>query len=53
MKGTNSLSDYLRKFKTIFNELAITGKPIYEQKKSWWLLNSLGKEFTVFTATML
>ncbi|KAA8546621.1 hypothetical protein F0562_002640 [Nyssa sinensis] len=51
--GTDNLSTYLRRFKTICDELAAIGKPVSDQKKSWWLLNGLGKDFEIFTATML
>ncbi|KAA8542236.1 hypothetical protein F0562_023628 [Nyssa sinensis] len=52
-RGTDNLSTYLRRFKTICDELAAIGKPVSDQKKSWWLLNGLGKDFEIFTATML
>ena len=52
-RGTDTLSVFLRKFKTICDELAAMGKPAPDHKKSWWLLNGLGKEYEVFTATML
>ena len=52
-QGTDTLSVFLRKFKTICDELAAIGKPVPDHKKSWWLLNGLGKEYEVFTATML
>ena len=52
-RGTDTLSVFLRKFKTICDELATIGKPVLDHKKSWWLLNGLGKEYEVFTATML
>ena len=52
-RGTDTLSVFLRKFKTICDELAAIGKPVLDHKKSWWLLNGLGKEYEVFTATML
>ena len=52
-RGTDTLSVFLRKFKTICDELAAIGKPVPDHKKSWWLLNGLGKEYEVFTATML
>lgn len=42
-KVSDSLSDYLRKFKTICDELAAIGKPIVEYKKSWWCLMALEK----------
>lgn len=51
--GVDSLSEYLRKFKTICDEPATIGIPIFEQRKSWWLLNGLGKDFSFFTATMM
>ncbi|KAA8544767.1 hypothetical protein F0562_019529 [Nyssa sinensis] len=51
--GTDNLSTYLRRFKTIYDELVAIGKPVSDQKKSWWLLNGLGKDFKIFTATML
>ena len=52
-RGTDTLAVYLRRFKAVCDDLAAIGKPIPDHKKSWWLLNGLGKEFEVFTTTML
>ena len=35
------------------DDLAAIGMPVPDQKKSWWLLNGLGKEYEVFTSTLL
>lgn len=34
-----SLSDYLSKYKIICDELAAIGKPLSEDRKSFWMLN--------------
>lgn len=47
--GTNSLGEYLRKFKTICDGLAATRKLVFEQKKPWWLLNGLARTFSVYS----
>nr|POF03490.1 hypothetical protein CFP56_52053 [Quercus suber] len=52
-RGTNTLAVYLRWFKAVCDDLAAIGKPIPDHKKSRWLLNGLGKEYEVFTTTML
>ena len=35
------------------DDLAAIGMPVPDHKKSLWLLNGLGKEYEVFTSTML
>lgn len=52
-RGTDSLSVYLRKFKIICDDLAVIGKPIPDNKKLWWLLHGLGKDYEMLTITML
>ena len=52
-RGTDTLAVYLRRFKAVCDDLAAIGKPIPDHKKSWWLLSGLGKEYKVFTTTML
>ena len=52
-RGTDTLAVYLRRFKAMCDDLAAIGKPVPDHKKSWWLLNGLGKEYEVFTTTML
>ena len=52
-RGTDTLVVCLHQFKAVCDDLVAIGKPVPDHKKSWWLLNGLGKEFEVFTATML
>ena len=52
-RDTNTLAVYLRRFKAVCDDLAAIGKPVTDQKQSWWLLNGLGKEYAMFTTTML
>ena len=52
-RGTDTLTAYLRRFKAVCDDLAAIGKPVPDNKKSWWLLNGLGKEYAMFTTTML
>ncbi|KAF8391041.1 hypothetical protein HHK36_023341 [Tetracentron sinense] len=52
-KGTSSLSDYIRVFKNICDDLAAIGKPLDDKKKVFWLLNGLGVEYKSFITTML
>ena len=52
-QGTYTLAVYLRGFKVVYDDLATIGKPVTDQKKSWWILNGLGKEYAMFTTTML
>eukprot|EP00262_Sarcandra_glabra_P021212 TRINITY_DN8834_c0_g1_i2.p1 TRINITY_DN8834_c0_g1~~TRINITY_DN8834_c0_g1_i2.p1 ORF type:complete len:155 (-),score=11.89 TRINITY_DN8834_c0_g1_i2:732-1196(-) len=50
-KGTDNLSDYLRKIKNICDDLAAIGKPAPDKNKVFWLLQGLGYE--TFVTTML
>ena len=52
-QGTDTLAVYLNWFKAVCDDLAAIGKPVPDHNKSWWLLNGLGKEYEVFTTTML
>jgi hypothetical protein len=52
-RGTDTLAEYLRRFKAVCDDLAAIGKPVPDHKKSWWLLNGLGKGYEMFTTTML
>ncbi|GMY38248.1 Zinc finger, CCCH-type [Fagus crenata] len=46
-RGTDTLAEYL------CDDLAALGMPVPDHKKSWWLLNGLGKGYEMFTTTML
>ncbi|KAF3785122.1 hypothetical protein EJ110_NYTH29107 [Nymphaea thermarum] len=48
-----SVSQYLREFKAICDELAAIGKPISDQYKVFWLLNGLGSGYEAFVTSML
>jgi hypothetical protein len=52
-KGTSIMTEYIRDFKLNCDDLAAIGKPIVSQKKTFWLLNGLGKEYKAFVTTML
>uniref|UniRef100_A0A2N9F121 Reverse transcriptase Ty1/copia-type domain-containing protein n=1 Tax=Fagus sylvatica TaxID=28930 RepID=A0A2N9F121_FAGSY len=52
-RGIDTLAEYLRRFKAVCDDLAAIGKPVPNHKKSWWLLNGLGKGYEMFTTTML
>ncbi|XP_075640273.1 uncharacterized protein LOC142612025 [Castanea sativa] len=52
-RGIDTLAVYLRRFKAVCDDLAAIGKLVTDEKKSWWLLNGLGKEYAMFTTTML
>nr|POF01661.1 hypothetical protein CFP56_74853 [Quercus suber] len=52
-RGTNTLVEYPRRFKAVCDDLATIGKLVPDHKKSWWLLNGLGKGYEMFTTTML
>ena len=38
-QGTDTLVEYLCRFKVVCDDLATIGKPIPDHKKSWWLFN--------------
>ena len=44
-KGTSTLSEYIREFKTTCDDLAAIGKPVDDKKKVFWLLSGLGIEY--------
>ena len=52
-RGSAPLQDYLRRFKTVCDDLATIGKSIPDHKKTFWLLSGLGKGYEMFTTTML
>ena len=52
-RGTDTLAEYLRRLKAVYEDLAAIGKPIPDRKKSWRLLNGLGKDYEMFTTMML
>ena len=52
-RGTDTLVEYLCRFKAVCDNLATIGKPVPDHKKSWWLFNGLGKGYKMFTTTML
>jgi hypothetical protein len=52
-RGTDTLAEYLQRFKAVCDDLAAIGKPVPDHKKSWWFLNGLGKGYEMFTTTML
>ncbi|KAF6166426.1 hypothetical protein GIB67_034977 [Kingdonia uniflora] len=49
-KGSQSVSDYAKTFKTICNQLAFMGHSIYDTEKFHWLLCGLGPKFHAFYA---
>ena len=52
-RGTDTLGEYLCRFKAVYDDLATIGKPVPDHKKSWWLFNGLGKGYKMFTTMML
>lgn len=49
----DSLDDYFTKNKTICDELTAIGKPLTEDRKSFWMLNGLGSNYQMFTTMTL
>ncbi|KAF8391295.1 hypothetical protein HHK36_023597 [Tetracentron sinense] len=52
-KGTSTISEYIRTFKSVCDDLAAIGKPISDRTKVFSLLNGLGSGYESFVTTML
>ncbi|OMO81394.1 TMV resistance protein N-like protein [Corchorus olitorius] len=52
-KGDDPLHEYIRRFKTLCDELSATGKPVSDQKKVFWFLQGLRPNYDNFVTTML
>lgn len=52
-RGTMSVTEYGRKFKSLCEQLAAIGRPVDETDKSHWFLRGLGPAFTSFSATRM
>ncbi|GAV83990.1 UBN2 domain-containing protein [Cephalotus follicularis] len=50
---TMSITEYLTKFKTIFDQLYSIGKPVPDQRKVFLLFTNLGPTYEAFSITML
>lgn len=44
-----SLNDFLERYKSIYVELSVIGKPLPEDHNSFWMLNCPGSNYPVFT----
>ncbi|KAM0013270.1 putative transcription factor interactor and regulator CCHC(Zn) family [Helianthus debilis subsp. tardiflorus] len=51
-KGTSSVTDYSRKFKSICDQLAAIGQPVLELDKFHWFLCGLGPAFENFSVAI-
>ncbi|KAI9177872.1 hypothetical protein LWI28_020140 [Acer negundo] len=52
-KESTSLVDYIRDFKSTFDQLNAIDKPMPDQNKVFWLLNGLGPRYESFSTAML
>lgn len=52
-KGSKSVAEYGRLFKSLCDQLAAIGRPIDESDKSHWFLRGLGPSFSSFTAAQM
>ncbi|KAK2988019.1 hypothetical protein RJ640_011282 [Escallonia rubra] len=52
-KGTDSINEYIRKFKSICDNLVVIGKTVPDKNKIFWLLQGLGHGYENFVTTML
>ncbi|KAF7149901.1 hypothetical protein RHSIM_Rhsim02G0228300 [Rhododendron simsii] len=52
-KDGRTISEYIRSFKTICDELNAIGKPVSDKNKVFQLLHGLGPKYDNFTTTML
>ncbi|GAV80630.1 UBN2_3 domain-containing protein, partial [Cephalotus follicularis] len=50
---TMSIANYLNRFKSIFDQLHLVGKPVSDQLKVFLLLTNLGPAYDAFTTMML
>ncbi|KAM0027867.1 putative RNA-directed DNA polymerase [Helianthus debilis subsp. tardiflorus] len=51
-KGTSSVSDYSRKFKSLCDQLAAIGHPVSEMDRLHWYLCGLGPSFEVYSTAI-
>ncbi|GLU15194.1 hypothetical protein SLE2022_317050 [Rubroshorea leprosula] len=52
-KGDDTLSEYIRRFKALCDELSTNGKIIPDKNKVFWFLQGLGPNYENFVTTML
>ncbi|KAF6159330.1 hypothetical protein GIB67_032101 [Kingdonia uniflora] len=52
-RGSDSIKDFLQKFKGILDSLAAMDQSPDEEEKVYWLLQGLGPEYDVFATSML
>ncbi|GKB54513.1 zinc finger, CCHC-type containing LTR copia-type gag-polypeptide [Tanacetum coccineum] len=50
-KGTSTVAEYARKFKSICDQLTVIGHPLDENDKSHWFLCGLSSSFEMFSMT--
>lgn len=49
----SSLSEYLNEFKVICDEIEAIDMPLYDKGQTYWRLNGLGDDYTMFTTSMI
>lgn len=52
-KGSRSVSEYGRQFKSICDQLAAIGRPVDDTDKAHWFLRGLGPSFSAFSAAQM
>ncbi|KAF8377256.1 hypothetical protein HHK36_030631 [Tetracentron sinense] len=52
-KDSSSMSDYLRKFKSLCDSLAAIGHPVSDEDRVFWVLNGLGPSYESFVTSVL
>ena len=48
-----TVAEHISTFKSLCDNLAAIGKPVTDQEKVFYLLNSLGPQYEIFTITMM
>lgn len=52
-EGCNTLSEYIREYKSACDQLNAIGKPVPDERKVFFLLNGLGPRYETFSTAML
>jgi hypothetical protein len=52
-KGSQTVGEYAREFKNLYDQLNAMGRPVEDTDKVLWFLRGLGASFSSFSTTML
>lgn len=52
-RGSRSVAEYARSFRSLCDQLSAIGKPVDDTDKVHWFLRGLGLDFKIFSTSML